>query len=194
MPFQGCGHFCRVDSSSNYFSSQSLNSVMSFCIDRASFLPSKGDNCFTVWSSCLLSCGLRLAMSGYSHPFFSVFTFLLFVHLLCPPSPYPITVLLSFYRFQHTYESGNSLWPESSGRDGVFCLFSPFFVRIDDVTERLEVDQLFILPIVLNCVVQQYRNMLLAYMEQYCSDARIRALYQFQYSFSEFKKKKPRTD
>jgi len=78
-----------------------------------------------------------------------------------PLTPVQISVLLSFYRFQYTYESSNSLWPESSGRDvGFFCLFFPFSVKSDGVTERLEVDQPFILPIIFDCAVQQYHNTL----------------------------------
>lgn len=72
----------------------------------------------------------------------------------------------------------------------VFWVFSPFFVKTDGVTERLEVDQIFILPIISNCAVQYY-SVLFAYMEQYCNDARIQALYQFQNRFSEFKKRNP---
>lgn len=89
---------------------------------------------------------------------------------------------------KHGYGSGNNLGP--SGRDGSFG-FSPFFIKIDGVTERLEVDQLFILPIISSCAVQQHHNMLFAYTEQYRNGARIQALYQFQYSFSELKRRNP---
>lgn len=89
---------------------------------------------------------------------------------------------------KHGYGSGNNLRP--SGRDGGFG-FSPFCVKIDGATGRLEVDQLFILPIISGCAVQQYHNMLFAYMERYRSGPRIQALYQFQYSFNEFKRRNP---
>lgn len=166
MPFQGCEHFCRVDSSSNYFSSQSLNSVMNFCTDRASFCPVK-EVTFTNWSSCLLS-------HGCSHSFFSMFTF-----FCCSPSLplFPLSNCIAvFFSFQHTYETGNSLWLESSGRDGFF-LFLLSLSKSMVWTERLEVDQLFILAVIFNCAVQQYHNMPFAYTEQYCNDARIQAPY-----------------